>query len=197
MEHLWGDILIRANGALIRGQIDLLSRFRDWLSTEASPAGGIGPGESDRLDLRHIADSLLFLFAMPETPAALDVGSGVGLPGIPLAIARPDTMFHLLDRSARRVDLMKRATRVLDLENVQVVQGDFTDWTMSLPLVVSRAALPPARMLVELRRVLSPGGRAVLGGSWTSEPDCDGFEVLDVGSEILDQPVWILMMQQT
>ena len=54
----------------------------------------------------------------------LDVGTGVGLPGIPLAILFPETMVTLLDRGGRRVRLLHRAVRVLGLPNVVIAQGD-------------------------------------------------------------------------
>lgn len=184
-------------GSCAPSQIELLTRFRDWLGTEAVIGGGIGPAEVDRLDRRHVADSLLFLFGLGRESDVLDVGSGVGLPGIPLAIAQPDTRYRLLERSGRRTTLAKRAVRVLDLENVEVIQGDFAKWHRDETVIVSRAALRPQRMKAVLERVLAPGGVAVLGGSWSSPPDEPGYETKEVGAEILDQPVWILMMRRT
>jgi 16S rRNA (guanine(527)-N(7))-methyltransferase RsmG len=177
--------------------VDILGTYREWLLTEAVEAGGIGPNEADRIDERHIADSLLFAGGFPARPAQiLDVGSGVGLPGIPLAVVMPETRFHLLDRSGRRVDLMKRATRVLDLPNVEVVQGDLADWTHMVDGVVSRASLSADQALISFKRLLSPGGRAVIGGSWASKPEIRGFELLEVPAMVLDQRVWLLIMRQ-
>ena len=69
---------------------DLLAEFAVWLAGEGAEAGGIGPAETDRIIDRHIADALTFAAAWEAAPGqALDVGSGVGLPGIPLAIALP------------------------------------------------------------------------------------------------------------
>lgn len=178
-------------------QIGQMVKYRDWLVTEAKVAGGIGPAESERVERRHLTDSLLFLELLPVVASVLDVGSGVGLPGIPLAIARPQTEFKLLDRSGRRVDLMRRAIRILGLENAQVVQGDFARWSTLEPAIVSRATIPPQAILPMLKNSLVSGGTALLGGSWTNTPSSDGYETREVGAKILDQPVWILMMQQT
>lgn len=197
MEQLWREIVIAATGTCEDNQVQSLARYRDWLATEAARDGGIGPAEIERLDRRHIADSLLFLLGLGQVTDVLDVGSGVGLPGIPLAIARPEVQFRLLDRSGRRVALARRAKRVLDLENVEVIQGDFTGWIDKETTIVSRAAIPPRTMKPVLERVLSPGGLAILGGSWTSRPSEEGFETKEVGLEILDHTVWILMMRQT
>lgn len=196
--QVWDRIASAAGHSLTETQINQLGAFRDWLSAEAIPAGGLAPGEAGRLDLRHIADSLLFLQGIdPALSPILDVGTGVGLPGIPLAIAMPDSQFLLLDRSGRRVDLARRAVRVLDLKNVQVKQGDFANWDIEVPTIVSRATIPPNRFSQLLAKALSQDGRAVLGGSWEKEPSYDGYETKEIGREILAQPVWILIMHAT
>lgn len=174
-----------------------LVRYRDWLITEAIPAGGLGPGEGPRLDVRHIADSLLFALAMEPTDLVLDIGTGVGLPGIPLACLLPDTGFVLLDRASRRVGLARRAARVLQLSNVEVIQSDIHDWKQGVSSVVSRATIPPEDLLSSLKALLNPGGVAVVGGSWSERPEEDGYEVKEIGSAFLDRSVWILMMRQT
>ena len=174
-----------------------LARYRNWLAAEAIPAGGIGPGEVSRLDTRHIADSLLFAVAMEPTDLVLDVGTGVGLPGIPLACLMPETRFVLLDRAARRVGLVGRAARVLGLANVEVVLSDVRDWKQSVPSLVSRATIPPQEFQPHLKSLVLPGGIAVLGGSWSESPEVSGYEVKEIGSAFLDRSVWILMMRQT
>jgi 16S rRNA G527 N7-methylase RsmG len=107
----------------------------------------------------------------------------------------PDTRFRLLDRSGRRVDLMKRAVRVLDLENVEVIRGDLTDWDYPVDGIVSRASLSPERALIDFERILEPDGVAVIGGSWASKPEVNGFELLEVPAPVLDQRVWLLIMR--
>jgi len=159
-------------------------------------AGGIGPNEAVRVDNRHIGDSLVFAGGFRDSPhLILDVGSGVGLPGIPLSVVMPDTHFVLLDRSGRRVDLMKRATRMLDLSNVEVVHGDISDWSTPVDGIVSRASLSPEQALVNFSRLLGPDGRAVVGGSWAAPPVVNGFDLLEVPGTVLDQRVWLLIMR--
>lgn len=176
---------------------DKLTRYRDWLVSEAIPAGGIGSGEASRLDIRHIADSLLFALVMDPSDHVLDVGTGVGLPGIPLACLMPETRFVLLDRSARRIGLASRASRILKLDNVEVVQSDVNSWKQPTPVVVSRATIPAEDLLSPLKTLTSPGGIAVIGGSWSEMPEVNGYEVKEIGSAFLDRSVWILMMRQT
>lgn len=77
-----------------------------------------------RLLPRHLLDSLAGV-PLLKGERILDLGSGAGLPGIPLAIAAPERSFLLLDRSSRRVRFLKQVVRNLLLDHVEVVEGDF------------------------------------------------------------------------
>ncbi len=176
--------------------IERLSIFRDWLIDEAIPAGGIGPHEVDRVEDRHMVDSLLFAGVWRGSGPVIDLGTGVGLPGVPLAICHPDRHFRLLDRSARRVSLVRRAVRVLELPNVEVVKGDILDCDWSGSSVVTRASLPPDRF----RRLAADKGmpeELLIAGSHRERPEVAGFETVEIPPEILDRPVWILRMGRT
>jgi 16S rRNA (guanine527-N7)-methyltransferase len=178
-------------------QIELLEAYTSWLEDEAISAGGIGPDEKGRLEKRHIVDSLLFASCFPnETDWVRDIGSGVGLPGIPLAVLLPDTDFELLDRSGRRVDLMRRAVRVLGLNNVEVVQGEIERISVPSPVLVSRAALSPAGTSRRANHLLTVGGTAILGGSWVKRPVHAGWKTVEIPRMVLDQPVWLLIMRR-
>ncbi len=142
----------------------LLDRYADWLRAEAAPAGGIGPAEVDRLEERHIADSISFAAGWRQRPdTAVDLGSGVGLPGIPLAITFPDVEFLLVDRAGRRVDLAERAVRVLGLENVSLVRAEIASVSGRYDTVLMRAALRPGAAGSEIARLLDVQGSAVVG----------------------------------
>ncbi len=144
--------------------MDLLDRYARWLEEEAATAGGIGPHEVDRIELRHIADSLAFAGGWITPPAtALDIGSGVGLPGIPLAIAFPSVSFTLLDRSGRRTELAQRALRVLGIENASVVQAEISRHSGLYDAILMRAALRPGAVGEEISRLLRVDGVAVIG----------------------------------
>ncbi len=95
---------------------------------------------------RHLLDSMSILPWLSSGPVA-DVGSGGGLPGIPLAIAKPDTNFVLLERSARKVRFLKQVVRELTLDNVTPIATDVADYANAAGAgafahVVSRAVMP-------------------------------------------------------
>lgn len=143
-----------------------LHRYADWLIAEALPSGGIGPEEAPRVWDRHICDSLAFARAWSDEPwprTGVDVGSGVGLPGIPLAILWPMSRWTLLDRSDRRAGLLRRAVRVLDLANVTVVQGTYEEHSGAYEAVVARGVQSPAILAGSVAHLLTPGGRVVVG----------------------------------
>jgi 16S rRNA (guanine527-N7)-methyltransferase len=178
---------------LDRTQLELLDGYATWLADEAVAAGGIGPNESGTLLDRHVLDSLAFLAPLDGLPRSLiDVGSGVGLPGIPLAIAMPATEVVLIDRSGRRCRLLKRVVRVLGLENVEIVQADVSEVVRSVDVVVSRASLPPAELRPHLLRLADLG---IVAGSTRSEPEIAGYQPMKIVSRYLESPRWLLIMR--
>jgi 16S rRNA G527 N7-methylase RsmG len=186
-----------------------LQAYADWLIAEAIPAGGLGPREAERLWSRHLGDSLTFATAWGASPPAelLDVGSGVGLPGIPLAILWPETLVTVLDRGGRRTRLLHRAVRILALPNVVVAQADVFAVADEWEALTFRGAVKPQEAVGLSGRLLIPGGTAVLGLSRRQEPpkrtrDLIGIaralgldaSVRSVPAEILDGPAWLLIM---
>ena len=182
-------------------QLDLLRNLADWLVAEAIPAGGLGPSEGSVVYSRHLADSLLFAAPWRSRqdfpPTILDIGAGVGLPGLPLAISWPSSRVILLERSARRGDLARRAVHLLGLENVEVALTQMREWKTPAELLVCRAVSSPDRLRSNLQRLLSLTGVAVLGGSHSLPPTYPGFSTCRVPSNILGNPVWLLIMDNT
>jgi len=182
-----------------------LERYAAWLGEEAIPAGGIGPQEADRLVERHVADALSFAVGWKRPPRTLlDVGSGVGLPGIPLAIVLPGTRVTLVDRAERRCRLARRAVRVLQLGNVEVVQRDVRHLHGRWEAVVARAVFDPAGTLDVVAPVLSDEGVAIIGLSRASHPQDlppapvgTVVDLLAVPAGVLDTPAWLLRMTAT
>jgi len=186
-----------------------LVRYADWLVTEAIPAGGLGPREGERVWPRHIADSLVFAAGWPDQPEEiLDVGTGVGLPGIPLSIAFPDTMVTLLDRGGRRIRLLHRVARVLNLPNVVIAQGDAFSVADEWAGLAFRGSIPPPEAMGLANRLLVPGSTAVLGLSRRAEEPERARDLVSLASalgleaevrpvpeEVLDGNSWLLIMR--
>jgi 16S rRNA (guanine527-N7)-methyltransferase len=175
-----------------------LSRYAEWLATEGIAAGGLGPDEGDRLWHRHIADSLLFAGGRPSStppPDLIDVGSGLGLPGIPLALVWPACQVVLLERSGRRAGLLRRVVRILGVDNVAVIETDVRQYRDRAEMVTFRASLPPPRAFIEGRRLCRPGGTVVVGLSWSEDAAAPpGVEVITVPPAVLDSPIRLLRM---
>jgi 16S rRNA (guanine527-N7)-methyltransferase len=204
---LWTSRLSQRCGLEVDDEaLTALDRYATWLATEAAPAGAIGPDEVERLWPRHLADSLAYAAGFNHRQGrALDIGSGAGLPGIPLAIVRPGLQMTLLDRSGRRTALLRRVVRILGLPNVRVVEADVDTIRTSYDVVVARASLPPERAFCRIGRLLSADGEAVVGVSRHASPDAAGLEaaaarhglhaeLVTVPAEMLDSPAWLLRM---
>jgi 16S rRNA (guanine527-N7)-methyltransferase len=107
---------------LFGGGIDRARQFTGDLAAQGEELGLIGPLEIPRLWTRHILNSVL-LAPLIKSGRVGDIGSGAGLPGLVLAIARPDAQFFLIEPMERRVDWLRRETKVLELHNVEVIRS--------------------------------------------------------------------------
>lgn len=128
----------------------------------------IAPGDIAVFEKRHIEDCLRLAPLLREVPpgACADVGSGAGLPGIPLAIAEPSRLWRLFEPRRRRAAFLEEAIRVLGL-NAEVVattareaaEGGFG---RRHALVTARALAPPADALAMAEPLVAPGGVAAI-----------------------------------
>jgi 16S rRNA (guanine527-N7)-methyltransferase len=182
---------------LVEGMVDQLGRLASWLVAEALPAGGIGPREAGAVSGRHVADSLVLARAWRDRAAPgriLDLGTGAGLPALPLAVTHPASEVVAVDRAHRRVLLARRGARVLGTTNVRVVEADFARVEGTFEAVVARAAAHPEDLLPHMRRLTAPGGVAVVAASRTGRVEAEGFAGIEVPAAVLDRPVWLLIM---
>lgn len=101
---------------------DLATAYHESLATDATTRGFIGPRETPRLWDRHIYNCAVIGEAIPEGARVIDIGSGAGLPGIPLAIAREDLHVTLLEPLLKRSTYLAEVVDKLGLENVTVVR---------------------------------------------------------------------------
>ena len=111
---------------------------------------------------RHILDSLAIL-PWVEGNRVLDVGTGAGLPGIPLALACPDKHVVLLDSNGKKTRFLSEVQRALNISNIEIVQSRVEHYQPALPFdtVVSRAFSDMQSMLEQTKHLLAPGGQWV------------------------------------
>lgn len=112
----------------------------------------------DNLEVNHLLHSLAlvkFVKFMPST-TVMDLGTGGGLPGLPLAIYFPDVKFHLVDRVAKKLRVAQDIAEQAGLTNVTFQHGDVLEVKGKFDFVVSRAVMPLGDMLKLVRRFISP-----------------------------------------
>lgn len=146
-------------------RLDLARRFADILRTDAITRGLIGPREGERVWERHVLNCAAVAPALPVGASVLDVGSGAGLPGLVLAIARPDTAVTLLEPLQRRVDFLEDTIAALGL-SVTVVRARAED--LAARLAASRAGGGVRRRAAASRQASRRGGDGRAGGSRAS-----------------------------
>jgi len=148
------------------------SRYVDILASRGIDWGLIGPREGDRLWDRHVLNSIAGADLFGAGCSVVDVGSGAGLPGIPLAILRPDLRVTLLESLLRRVNFLELAVDELGLgDRVDVVRARAEEHRGTFDVVTCRAVAPLPRLVGWCQPLLTPGGRllALKGSSAVAE----------------------------
>jgi 16S rRNA (guanine527-N7)-methyltransferase len=181
-------------------------RFASLLATEGTLRGLIGPREVPRLWDRHLLNSALVTDLVDPGASVCDIGSGAGLPGLVMAIRRPDLRVTLVEPLLRRTTFLDEAVAELDLDNVEVVRAraEALHGTRTFDVVTSRAVAPMIRLSEWSLPLVRSGGEflAMKGSSVQAELDSAaqaisaGHGVLDriveLGSEILETPVRVV-----
>ncbi len=163
-----------------------------------NPAYGLVGASGDELVIKHILDSLaplaairrLLAEALPadERPRLVDLGTGAGLPGVPLAVAMPEVDVTLLDRMTRRIRFLEAVRSELALDNVDIVEEQVERAKGSYDVVTFRAFRPFERKLFKrVFSVCSPDGRVVAykGKADKAEAELAEIEGLYASAEIL------------
>ncbi len=153
--------------------MELARLFAAQLAEHGEQRGLIGPLEPPRLWSRHILNSAVIGGAFDAETRVADIGSGAGLPGIVLAIARPDVAWTLIEPMERRVAWLDEQVELLGLENVDVVRARAEDFPAKAGFdAVTARAVSALRTLIPLTAPLvASGGQLVLmkGASVRSE----------------------------
>ncbi len=118
---------------------------------------------ADEVVDRHVVESFALRALLKGTHVA-DVGSGGGLPGVPLAIVEPERRFTLIESRAKRVRFLRHVVAELGLKNTEVAHGRAEDLPVARPFdtVLARAVAPPAELLSICRHLTAPGSILLL-----------------------------------
>lgn len=132
-------------------RLELAEQFVGLLATEGIVRGLIGPREIDRLWDRHVLNSAVLAELVPADARVVDVGSGGGFPGVPLALVREDITVTLLEPMARRIDWLDEIVDSLELKNVTVLRGRAEEKAVraaagGADVVTARAVAPLAKL---------------------------------------------------
>jgi len=143
-EQIGDELLRQAFG----DRLPQAQQYQQMLASRGVEWGLIGPRESDRLWSRHILNCVAIQTLIGSGMSVLDVGSGAGLPGIPLALARPDLKVTLLDSLLRRTQFLQLAIDELGLAGqVAVVRGRAEETAGLYDVVVARAVAPLSKLV--------------------------------------------------
>lgn len=149
---------------LFGDRIDLARSFTAELARRGEELGLIGPLELPRLWTRHILNSVLVAPLLEDRGRVGDVGSGAGLPGLVLAIARPDVTMVLIEPMERRVDWLSSEADRLGLTNVEVVRARAEDVADDLVVdqVTARAVSALSKLIPLTVPLVRSGGQLIL-----------------------------------
>lgn len=189
--------LLPAARALFSEHLPLAVRYARLLATEGTRRGLIGPRETPRLWDRHLLNCAVIISLIPGGSYVLDVGSGAGLPGIVLAVARPDLTVTLVEPLARRTGFLTEAVTDLDLtDRVGVVRARADElaagagramppgrWVAPADVVTARALAPLDRLAGWCLPLVAVGGRvlAIKGASAADEVEAHRTVVGELG----------------
>ena len=142
------------------GQEDAIRAYAEFLTTAGIERGLIGPREGERIWERHIFNCLPVTQLLPQGASLFDIGSGAGLPGIVIALARPDLKVTLIEPLERRVEFLNEAVSAITAGGVEieVIRGRAQDVKKSADFVTARAVAPMEKLKKMSWHMVKTGG---------------------------------------
>ena len=161
------EILPAAAERLFGANLDRAARYAELLVTVGVERGLIGPREPERIWTRHVLNCAAPAELLPSTARVVDIGSGAGLPGIPLALALPGLRVDLVEPLARRVQFLTEVVDELGLgDQVRVIRGRAEEPAVIAEVgesewVTARAVAPLDRLVGWCLPLLVTGGKVI------------------------------------
>lgn len=201
---------LEAAQQLFGDRLELAKRYTEHLASSGIVRGLIGPREAPRLWERHVLNCAVVQELIPENARVVDVGSGAGLPGLCLALARPDISITLVEPLERRVQWLDEVIEDLELTNVTVLRARAEQAKAELKNidVVTARAVSALIGLVDITLPLLKGKGQLLalkGRSAQDEVDkakkkfnrfgVRSAEVLTVGEDLLSEPTTVVRLE--
>jgi 16S rRNA (guanine527-N7)-methyltransferase len=191
--------------AIFGPQIEIARAFAQKLANDSDDLGLLGPRELDKLWSRHILNSAVVAETVNPGDHVADVGSGAGLPGIPMAIALPEAQFVLIEPMERRSTWMLEVIQELGLTNVEVRRARAEEvLDLKFDIVTARAVAALDKLLRLTVPLLKPGGSLIaLKGSKAAEEieaskklqkklGIASFEIQICGEKFLAEPTSVV-----
>ena len=143
--------------AYFKGREDQIQRYAQLLTGPGIERGLIGPKEGDRIWERHIANCIPITTIIPQNIRLVDIGSGAGLPGVVIALARPDLKITLIEPLQRRVDFLNEVVAELGI-TVEVIRGRAERIKKQFEVVTARAVAPLEKLINISWHMIPKGG---------------------------------------
>jgi 16S rRNA (guanine527-N7)-methyltransferase len=182
-------------------------RFADLLVGPGVERGLIGPRETARIWERHLLNCAVVAEGIPDGAAVCDVGSGAGLPGLPLALVRPDLSVLLIEPLERRAEFLQEAVELLGLRRVRVVRKRAEEMgPLAADVVTARAVAPLAKLAGWCLPLVRPGGTLLaLKGARAAEElaaaesvlrrtGATAWRIQQMGLDVLEHPTTVVVV---
>lgn len=185
-------------------RIDKARAYAAALVRDGETLGLLGPREYPRLWTRHILNSAVVAELVPAGATVADVGSGAGLPGIPMAIAQPEAQFTLIEPMERRSTWLKEQVDELGLTNVKVLRARAEEVGEVFDIVTARAVKALPQLLQMCVPMTKNGGEIIaLKGEKAAEEiedskrlvkklKLESFEIVLTGAQFLAEPTRVV-----
>jgi 16S rRNA (guanine527-N7)-methyltransferase len=190
--------------AVFGDRIELARGYAKALVRDGDLLGLLGPRELPRLWSRHILNSAVVSELVPSGKSVADIGSGAGLPGIPMAICLPDNHFTLIEPMERRSEWLKELVSELGLTNVTVLRARAEEVGEVFDIATARAVSALPKLLRLVVPLVRNGGEVLaLKGSKAADEieeskklqkklGLAGFEIVHAGSGVLQEPTLVV-----